>query len=351
MTQIHVHGRGVTCSNNNRSIIRLSFPSSKLYNSDFLADLCQIDTLDQNRLSGPLPNFSGFGGLQYLDLSYNSLAGSIDSQLNSGGIPESLSSIKTLSRFAAYQNSFSGIISSGISRYLGILDLSYNKLSGLIPSDFLSSSTLQYVDLSYNSLEGPIPSNFSPSFIRLILGGNSLNSTITSLGYGILSKLIYLDLNKNSFTGFVPPQLGNFQSLALLNLAQNEFYGPLPEELGNLHQLQVVQLQSNRLTGEIPPQFSQLQKLSILNISRNSLTGSIPSEISSLGNLIRLDLRDNSFGGSIPNSIGYLKSLIELQLGNNNLSGKIPSMPSNLQIALNLSRNHLNFHINCTLTL
>ncbi|KAK7815915.1 receptor-like protein 1 [Quercus suber] len=45
-----------------------------------------------------------------------------------------------------------------------------------------------------------------------------------------------------------------------------------------------------------------------------------------------------------------MNSLIELQLGGNQLSGRIPNMPAKLQIALNLSSNHLEGSIPITLS-
>ncbi|XP_043714963.1 leucine-rich repeat receptor-like protein kinase PXC2 [Telopea speciosissima] len=292
--------KGVTCSNNNQSITHLSFPSSKLSNSNFLPDLCQIDTLESldvsgnsltnipdefvrdcggtnglkkmnfsmNRLSGLLPTFGGFGGLQYLDLSFNFFAGSIDSQLNGligirslnlsfnqfigsvptqlgkamvleelelannyfkGQIPEDLMNytslvlldlssnqlsgsfsdrigqLSKLETLLLFSNNLIGRILENLSRYLRNLDLSYNNLSGSIPSNFLSPPNLKYVDLSHNSLEGRIPSNISQSLIRLRLGSNSLDGPIPSLADGKLSQLTYLELDNNRLTGLVPP--------------------------------------------------------------------------------------------------------------------------------------------------
>ncbi|KAG7944017.1 hypothetical protein I3843_15G076100 [Carya illinoinensis] len=437
---------GVTCSSGNSSITKISLSRFSLSSSDFLPRLCQIDSLRSidvsnnaltlipegfikdcgkivglellnisgNRLVGPLPTFQGFVWLRFLDLSFNSLNGSINLQLDglialkslnlkanhfngsiptnlgkamdleqlelsanafegripdqimryqnltlidlgdnnlsgpvpdriedlskleililssnnlTGQIPAAISNIKTLSRFAANQNHFE--------------DLSYNKLSGSIPTDMLSPSNLQSVDLSYNLLEGLIPLNISPSLVRLRLGSNSLDGPIPSSVFGKLEKLMYLELDNNNLTGLIPPDLGSCLSLALLNLAGNNLTGTLPGQLGNLSRLQVMKLQSNRLVGEIPVEIARLQKLSTLNVSWNLLNGSIPSSISSLRNLVNMNLQGNNLSGSIPYDISRLNSLLELQLGGNQLTGKIPVMPATLQIALNLSSNLL----------
>ncbi|KAI3951485.1 hypothetical protein MKX01_018601 [Papaver californicum] len=427
---------GVNCSTVgvNSFVTHISLSGLGLSSSDFLTELCQIDSLEvldvsvnslssipdvfipdcgklnglkmlnfsQNKLSGVLPNLTGFASLVSLDLSMNSLTGNLDgligkfkvleklelsrnhfegtipdelfsfqnltlvdlsgnnisgvlsnsignlSKLNtlllssnnlSGEIPKSLSNIKTLTRLAANQNSFTGMIPSGISQYVQSLDLSFNHLFGPIPIDLLSPPKLEYVDLTNNSLVGPIPEDLSTTLIRLRLGSNLLNGSIPSATIGKLLQLTYLELGNNNLSGEIPVELGNCVKLALLDLSQNNLSGSLPKELGNLRQLQVMKLQSNRVFGDIPDQISQLQNMLVLNISQNSLTGSIPSAISSLTKLLNINLNDNKLNGSIPDSISILNSLLELQLGENCLSGRIPKLPPNLQIALNLSRN------------
>ncbi|KAJ0087339.1 hypothetical protein Patl1_07835 [Pistacia atlantica] len=138
----------------------------------------------------------------------------------------------------------------------------------------------------------------SPSLARLRLGSNSLNGVIPSANFATLEKLTYLELDNNSFTGMIPPELGDCQTLTLLNLAQNKLNDSLPAQLGNRSSLQLQELTN-------------------------------------------LSLQNNYLSGSIPDSIGNMNSLIELQLGENKLSGRIPSLPVKLQIALNLSSSQL----------
>ncbi|KAJ0024871.1 hypothetical protein Pint_07741 [Pistacia integerrima] len=179
----------------------------------------------------------------------------------------------------------------------------------------------------------------SPSLVRLRLRSNSLNGVIPSANFATLEKLTCLELDNNSFTGMMPPELGDCQTLTLLNLAQNKLNGSLSAQLGNLRSLQVMKLQLNNLSGNIPVQFSLLKNLSQLNISWNSRTGLIPSSFSNLQELTNLSLQHNYLSGSIPDSIRNMNSLTELQLGENQLSGRIPSLPVKLQIALNLISN------------
>ncbi|CAL1363442.1 unnamed protein product [Linum trigynum] len=455
--------RGVLCSADNSSITALSLSGFGLSTSDFLLDVCKIESLlsldvsnnhlssipdafiagcsgmdglkflnfSRNQLVGSLPVLKGFVGLETLDLSFNSLSGNVSFQLDelqslkslnlswneftgsvpgrignstgleelvlsvnkfSGGIPReigdyrnlslidlsvnhlsgsvptdigsltrlkvlilsanqlseaippSISNIPALERFAANQNQFDGSIPMGLTNFLRLLDLSYNNLTGPIPDDLLAQPRLTSVDLSYNSLNGAIPANLSSSLFRLRLGSNALNGNIPA-SFASLQSLTYLELDNNSLSNVVPGELGSCRKLALLNLADNELTGFLPESVGNLVNLQVLKLQINHLTGPIPEEITQLLNLSILNISWNSLNGSIPHSVSNLQKLTHLTLQGNDLSGSIPVTISQMNSLIELQLGQNQLTGIIPPMPVKLQIALNLSSNHLDGHI------
>ncbi|KAL7086307.1 hypothetical protein ACP275_14G331100 [Erythranthe tilingii] len=331
--------------------------------NSFTGDIgLQLDALDslkslnlsRNSFTGAVPiNLGQMNALQELQLSFNQFSEVLGAELTkletfvlsvnnlSGGIPTSLSNVTTLSRFAANQNRFNGTIPSGLTSYLGVLDLSFNELTGKIPSDLLSGPTLQSLDLSSNQLEGPIPQNISTRLFRLRLGINALNGVLPSTSLGKLVELVYLELNDNNLSGEIPFELGMCRKLALLNLGHNRLTGQLPSVLGDLTSLQVLNLQSNEFIGEIPSRITLLNRLQKLNISWNSLNGSIPLSISSLTNLMNLDLRGNNLSGPIPDSIGSLSSLIELQLAKNQLIGHIPAMPTKLQIALNLSYNFL----------
>lgn len=316
--------------------------------------LVKLEVSD-NHLSGTIPEgIQVYQELRLIDLSDNWLNGSIPSSLRnlskleslllsnnhlSGSIPESLSSIQTLRRFAANRNQFTGAIPSGITKQLENLDLSFNHLNGSIPNDLLSQRKLVSVDLSSNQLDGLIPQSISPGLVRLRLGSNELTGTVPSTAFESLQNLTYLEMDNNRLTGHIPRELALCRSLTLLNLAMNKFTGILPPAFGNLNELQVLKLQQNKLTGEIPDDIKFLSNLLILNISWNSLSGSIPPSLSQLKTLSNVNLQGNTLSGTIPGNIVDLENLIELQLGQNRLSGGIPVMPRKLQISLNLSYN------------
>jgi Leucine-rich repeat (LRR) protein len=125
----------------------------------------------------------------------------------------------------------------------------------------------------------------------------------------------WISMEDNSFTGTLPPSIGNATTLIWLNLWRQNgrgFGGQIPKEIGKLKNLNKLNLAINNFTGEIPNDIGKLVKLSNVDLSGNNFIGEIPKEIGKLENLTFLDLASNDFTGEIP--------MIELS----NLTPKIP---------------------------
>lgn len=98
-------------------------------------------------------------GLGYLDLSYNNIT---------GPVPSFLGHFSSLGYLVLSQNHLTGHVPReiGMLSNLGILDLNNNDLNGTITEEhFASLKRLQYLYLSYNSLKTEISSQWQPPFI------------------------------------------------------------------------------------------------------------------------------------------------------------------------------------------
>ncbi|KAF3963154.1 hypothetical protein CMV_012435 [Castanea mollissima] len=274
--------------------------------------------LSHSSLKGSLHDFSfsSFINLEYVDLSQNSL---------SGTIPPQIGDLSNLIYLNLSINQFCGKIPPeiGLLTNLKVLRLGMNKLDGSIPQEIGQLRSLNVLALQSNYLDGPIP----PSL-------------------GNLSNLGYLCLDQNSLSGSIPLELGNLTNLVELYINNNSLAGPLPREIGNLKSLKCLSLQKNNLVGSIPTSSCELGNLTYIDLSQNSLSGAIPQEIGHLKSLVFLQLSVNKLNGSFPTSIGSIGNfsrLFYMDLSHNELSQGIPiEMGMFFQLStLDLSHNHL----------
>ncbi|KAJ9560272.1 hypothetical protein OSB04_005432 [Centaurea solstitialis] len=381
---------GVSCSNS--SITSLTLSSFSISNAqDSLASLvCGIETLQsldlsnnimtsipqnfisscgglkylnfsQNRLSGPLPVFQGFGSLEVLDLSHNMFNdASIDLQFDGlnqlkslnisynqfgGLIPTKLGNSMLLQELQLSVNHFNGSIPDEITKYvnLSVLDLSGNKLTGRIPFGIGELSKLQLLLLSANQLFDEIPQSISRIATLQRFAANQ-NGFTGPIPLGITRYLRNLDLSYNQLTGSIPTDLLVQPNLQAVDLSSNKLEGSIPSNVSRT--LFRLRLGNNSLSGQIPTWFSgdEQPSLAYLEINDNNLRGMIPPELRLCKNLSLLDLSHNHLVGSVPRELGNLSRLQVLSLQQNNLSGEIPDEISQLQILvkLNISWNALN---------
>ena len=111
------------------------------------------------------------------------------------------------------------------------LDFSDNEHRGELDNLLWGNlANLQVLDISFNDLSGPIPSEL-----------------------GELTNLRELNLSDNHLSGPIPSELGELTNLQELNISSNSLSGPIPLGLGNLPNLKYLNLGYTAISGCIPP--------------------------------------------------------------------------------------------------
>ncbi|GJN30794.1 hypothetical protein PR202_gb19131 [Eleusine coracana subsp. coracana] len=338
-----------------------------------VANLTSLDTLflQINGLSGRLPaEIGAMGSLKSLDLSNNLFVGEIPATFASlnnltllnlfrnrlaGEIPDFVGDLPSLEVLQLWENNFTGGIPASLgvaATGLRIVDVSTNRLTGVLPSDLCAGKQLQTFIALGNSLFGGIPGGLAgcPSLTRIRLGENYLNGTIPAklftlpnltqieLHDNLLSGELRLDdgkkvspsigelsLYNNRLTGHVPNGIGGLVGLQKLLLAGNRLSGELPPEIGKLQQLSKADLSGNLISGEVPPAISGCRLLTFLDLSGNKLEGRIPPELAELRILNYLNVSHNALEGEIPPSIAGMQSLTAVDFSFNRLAGEVPA--------------------------
>lgn len=145
------HWQGVQCVQ--QKVIRLVLEDLDLVgvfapNTLTRLDQLRILSLQNNSLTGPIPDLSGFINLKTLFLDHNSFSGSF---------PPSILSLHRLRTIDFSYNNLTGTLPPWLATLdrLYYLRLEWNRFNGTIPP--LNQSTLQTFNVSGNNLTGPIP--------------------------------------------------------------------------------------------------------------------------------------------------------------------------------------------------
>ncbi|XP_027357420.1 receptor-like protein EIX1 [Abrus precatorius] len=310
--------------------------------------------LSSNKLQGEVPSFFGnMCALQGLSLSGNNLSGEMSSFIqNSSWCNRHLFQSLDLSN-----NRITGMLpkSIGLLYELVYLSLAGNSLEGDVTESHLTNfSKLKWLDLSYNSLSLKFGSSWVPPFQLIILRlascklGTSFPSWLKTQ-----SSLSSLDISDAGLRDSVPDWLwNNSPYMGQLNMSYNNLTGTIPNSPFKLPSRPSIILNSNNFEGGVPSFFKQASELKLsenkfsdlfsflcdksvaanlgmLDISNNQIKGQLPDCWKSVRSLLVLDLKNNNLSGKIPTSMGTLVKLKALVLRNNSLSGEFPSSLKN----------------------
>ncbi|XP_074352307.1 receptor-like protein 6 [Apium graveolens] len=389
---------GVTCDLMKKDVIGLDLQCSQLVgvispNSTlFRLSLLQFIDFNSNDLHGVLPEeIFNLPNLKHLSVKHNSnltislpkikwgsssslqILSLADATL-SGGIPDSIAYLKSLTDLSLWGCKISGPIprTLGNLTQLALLDLAFNQITGRIPDYLANLPNLEVIflnnnnligqfpfwidnlrqlvvlDLSHNSLTGPLPSNLTalyfPRLNALDLANNKLNGTIPSWLFDIPS-LRYLSVDYNEFRGHLNEFESSRSSLEFFFCRNNLLNGTIPQSFSKLVNLTFLDFSSNNFSGILDLElYSHLEYLKTLILSYNSLSVRITSTTTLTPNLRRLGLSSCKVM-NFPNFLRYIENLEYLDLSNNQIDGEIPQWIGSLLkgsfSSLNLSHNSL----------
>ncbi|KAL7618391.1 hypothetical protein Lser_V15G02305 [Lactuca serriola] len=366
----------------------------------WLFNFTQLTKLElyMNQLHGPTPNtFSIFKSLEFLDLGSNNFNGRVEldmflglNKLQTLSIGNSITGFdqhphflpwtnlqaffmdnnqlrgqlpllsQTTSIYAITQNNLTGEIPASICelKYLQLLDLSFNNMSGTLPSCLgILSNSLMYLNLKHNNFHGKIMNTFT-------LGNNSFHDAFPSW-LGSLVELQVLVLRSNNFYGPIQGS-SQFPKLRIIDFSNNNFSGQLHQNffltwhVMSYENLGVSSVMKSGISSKsvftnvtysvtlihkgVRTEYDQILTIDMaIDLSCNNFEGEIPESLQDLRGLQALNISNNHFTGRVMPSLGNLKNLEALDLSRNELSGEIPQQLVKLRFLaiFNLSFNHL----------
>ena len=256
----------------------------------FFTPMQQIVTLEGNFLRGPFPEISGSVKMRHLDLSWQDEDDPLE-----GPLPD-FTLWPNLEYLNVAENAISGPFPS-LPLTIRTVRLHDNKIEGEV-ADLGAFKNLKMFDVQNNRLSGPLPGSLPVSLESLQMGQNLISGNIPGMEwFGHLEGprgIQEIRLGGNALSGIIPPELGLLPQLWALNLTDNFLDGPLDifvEGINNGNQIVQLEFANNKLSGPIPEDISNLKMLQgeydppssrqrrqrpIFDLSGNILSGPIP---------------------------------------------------------------------------
>lgn len=304
----------------------------------------EVFDLQQNAITGSLPDLQSWTKIRYFNSIYCRLSGSIPDWIHewtglvtlgltqnqlTGSIPDTMSILTDLKHLALDDNFLTGDLVA-LEGLTGVENLYLEKNAFLqnLNDNFLNDLTLlEELDISDNALIGQVPVHLmGMNSLRVLdLHDNALTRFPDTVPAD--SPLEFLALHGNPISEVsLPSTMVNLLNLEHLDLSSTKFKGEMPGFVGDLTKLRYLFLaDTSFIPGTIPENYQRLTQLVDLSLKVSQRTGEIPTWIAKLDRLFLLDLDSNAFSSTIPNVFGGFDRLRYLLLQRNDLEGEIPA--------------------------
>ncbi|XP_062093336.1 receptor-like protein EIX2 [Humulus lupulus] len=340
--------RGIRCDNSTHHIIMLNLRPN---NSDqtlggeighSLHELQHLSYLDLSHNNfTKIPKFIGsLSRLTYLNLSYNPIVGIIPSQLGN------LTRLKFLDLYIDLDyghlidnNSFEWLsrltsLESFKLRNTDLTKASTNWLQRLKTLPSLSNLRLSHCLFPPVDISS-LSTNSSNSLTELLILRSVVHPSTVPWLFNISSSLVYLVLYDSQIEGTLPNSSENMRSLEAIYLPSNEFEGEVPKSLGSLCNLQELVLDHNRFSttlGEILESLSGCAKSSLEHLELSNNRIKGPFPTSNVFPIFLRYLGISSNQIEGPlSSLSMLPNIIVLTINSNKLNGTLPESIGQLQ--------------------
>ncbi|XP_034830549.1 chaoptin-like [Maniola hyperantus] len=302
----------------NNRIERLSISYNKLssiYRDVFLSLKNSLEHLEveHNKLSHLPDSLAQVARLRHLSLAYNQLE---DSPL----LPNRIQTLSLAGNFLTSIPSALQTLEPGSIRYL---DLSYNRISNLVPNEFRDwSSSLGTLNLKGNRI-AHIYKDVFPASMPI----KEINFSFNDLYYihpqafsNLTGSLHVLELSATIFSGYFPFEIDDaLENLSWLSFDNNDFHILKLAEMALFPNLKYLNLDYNRIVEIfVDEDFNNISlALNNVRISYNFLSLIPAKTFSHLIELRNLDLSYNRINNLTKNSFTNLPNLRYLSLAGN----------------------------------
>ena len=197
-----------------------------------------------------------------------------------GSLPETIGLLTELRGIGLYSSKLQGTLPLSLSRLtlLESFDVSQGGLTGTFPWDsFRNMSNLVVLAIGDNSLSGALPTSLIfPKIKRALLYNNVLTGRLPS-ELSSWSTLELFSINSNLLTGSIPSEYSAWTNINGFYVGENNgLNGSLPASFGNWHQVDSFGVSGTSVHGEIPKTYSSWQNLTYGSFENTQLSGAMP---------------------------------------------------------------------------